>query len=210
MRNSAAFRTPPRAESSTASRGEAAPSRKSLVRTPRWFSELGRVLRFGARPSGRAPALATPPPAMAAVEPSVDPAAATSSFDRLYELAPRLRRAWSADTSVVPELWSAQRPALGQSAATACAVQDALGGDIVEATITLADGRSLSHFANVVDGLVIDLAQTEVERATFVSGPLAPREGFASMRDYLLSQPGAQLGYAALKSRLSAGAGGTR
>jgi hypothetical protein len=209
MRHSAAFKTPPRAESPTAHGVEAAPGRKALVRTPRWISELGRVLRFGARPSRRSPAMATPPPATAAAEPPVDPAAATS-FDRIYELAPRLRRAWSADTSVVPELWSAQRPALGQSAATACAVQDALGGDIVESTITLADGRSLSHFANVVDGLVIDLAQTEVERATLVSGPMEPREDFASMRDYLLSQPGAQLSYAALKSRLSASAGRTR
>ncbi|MBK7593110.1 MAG: hypothetical protein IPI27_18155 [Betaproteobacteria bacterium] len=69
---------------------------------------------------------------------------------------------------------------------------------------------AFSHFANVVDGLVIDLAQTEVECATLVTGPLALREGFASMRDYPLSQPGAQLGYAALKSQASASAGGTR
>lgn len=210
MRNSATSKARPRAESHSVHGVESAPTRKTLVRKPRWLSDLGRVLHLARRPPRRAAApasLSTPAPVS---EPLPDLAAAMTPFDRLYELAPRLRRAWSAGTSVWPDSWTPDRPALGQSAATACAVQDVLGGDIVETKMVLADGRTASHFANVVDGLVIDLAQTEVEHATVVPGPPDEHHEFASMRAFVLAQPGAEIGYAALKSRLTVAVGAAR
>jgi hypothetical protein len=183
-------------------RGQPAGARKR-----RWFSELGRVLRFGHRPAVLPTTRVCAP---VEPEPTVDPGDPDSAFDRLYELAPRLRRAWSADTSVLPESWSRERPALGQSAATVCAVQDVLGGDIVESRVVMAGGRAISHFANVVDGLVIDLAQTEVEHGTAEPGWIDRHDGFASMRTFVLAQPGADIRYAALKSRLAEIAGSAR
>jgi hypothetical protein len=131
------------------------------------------------------------------------PARAASPLDQLWELAPRLRRAWSAKTSVLPDVWSAERPALGQSAATACTLQDLLGGDIIESRLVLADGREYSHFANVVDGLVIDLAQTETERVASITAVAGGHEGFPSMRAYVLAQPGVDRSYAALTARIA-------
>jgi hypothetical protein len=118
-------------------------------------------------------------------------------------LAPRLRRAWSGKTSVLPDLWSAERPALGQSAATACTLQDLLGGEIIESRLVLADGREYSHFANVVDGLVIDFAQAETERVASITATDGVHEGFPSMRAYVLAQPGVDRSYAALTARMA-------
>ncbi len=140
---------------------------------------------------------------MPAAAPPAERAGPAASFETLYRFAPRLRRAWSASTSVLPALWSAQRPALGQSATTACALQDVLGGDIVSSEAVLPDGRTITHYANVVEGLVIDLAQSEIERAAGIRDAVGRHEGYASMREYVLAQPGVAKGYTALKRRLA-------
>lgn len=211
MRNSVAFQTYSAGQKHVARvvdprqfRGEPPVSGR-----PRWLNGLARVLRWGKRrtiaPNLPAPSV-TP---KAAPEPAID-LAAVSAFDRLYELAPRLRRAWSAGTSTLPNLWTPQHAALGQSAATACVVQDELGGDIIETKVVMANGLAISHFANVVDGLVIDFAQTEIEHTTSVPGPADEDRGFPSMRAYVLAQPGTAGGYAALRSRLAEIAGAAR
>jgi hypothetical protein len=175
--------------------------RKPRVHRPGWLIKLAQLLHLRLRaPRRAAEDVATPMPA--ALVP-VERAALTASFEPLYLFAPRLRRAWSASTSVLPGLWSAQRPALGQSATTACALQDVLGGDIVRSKAVLADGRTISHYANVVEGLVIDLAQSEIDRAASVGEAEGRHDGYASMREYVLAQPGVAKGYAALKRRLA-------
>jgi hypothetical protein len=180
--------------------GTGAPTRKALAKKPRWFKRLSHALRLdAATASAAAPAAAAEP-----LPPGAAPlATAASPLDQLWEFAPRLRRAWSVKTSVLPDIWSAERPALGQSAATACTLQDLLGGDIIESRLVLADGREYSHFANVVDGLVIDLAQTETERVASIAAVAGGHEGFPSMRAYVLAQPGVDKSYAALTARIA-------
>lgn len=183
--------------------GTASPVRKVLGKKPKWLKRLSRALHLGGTPAkpagaGRAGALARPAAEPAATPPSLGP----SPLDRLYELAPRLRRAWSAETSLLPGSWSADRPAFGQSAATACVLQDLLGGEILESRLVMADGFAYSHYANIVDGLMIDLAQSETERAADVIAAPGDHAGFPSMRAYVLAQPGAQQSYATLAARI--------
>lgn len=183
--------------------GTASPARKGRGRKPKWLKRLSRALHLDGAPtkppgSGHAGASAhlavAPVPEVTPLDPS--------PLDRLYELAPRLRRAWTAETSLLPGSWSADRPALGQSASTACVLQDLLGGEILESRLVMADGFTYSHFANIVDGLVIDLAQSETERAAEVIATPGDHAGFSSMRAYVLAQPGAQRSYAALVARV--------
>lgn len=211
MRHSEHTRPRTRGQGPSVEIGIASPARKVLGKKPKWLKRLSRALHLNGAPakpvgSGRAGASARPAAEPEATPPSLDP----SPLDRLYELAPRLRRAWSAETSLLSEAWSADRPAFGQSAATACVLQDALGGEIVESRLVMADGFAYSHFANIVDGLVIDLAQSETERAADVIAAPGDHAGFPSMRAYVLAQPGAQQSYAALAARIGTPAAGAR
>ena len=206
MRHSEQTRPASRRQNPSIEVGTAAPTRKVLGDKPRWLKRLGRVLRWGAAPAKAAPprgvvAAATPAAAAPIAPPPAD-APADSPLDRLYELAPRLRRAWTAETSLLPASWTADRPAFGQSAATACVLQDLLGGEILESRLVMADGFAYSHFANIVDGLVIDLAQSETERAADVIAAPGDHAGYPSMRAYVLAQPGVEQSYAALTARI--------
>jgi hypothetical protein len=203
MRNSEHSRPRTRGQSPSIEIGIASPARKVLGKKPKWLKRLSRALHLGGAPAkpaaaSRAGASARPAAAPVPAIPTLD----ASPLDRLYELAPRLRRAWTAETSVLPGSWSADRAAFGQSAATACVLQDLLGGDILESRLVMADGFAYSHFANIVDGLVIDLAQSETERAAEVIAAPGDHAGFPSMRAYVLAQPGAQQSYAALAARI--------
>jgi hypothetical protein len=201
MRNSEHSRPQSRRQNPSAEVGVASPTRKALGKKPRWLKRLSRALRLGGAPAKPATPRTTPSAARPAAVPV---AVADSPLDRLYELAPRLRRARTAETSLLPQSWTADRPAYGQSAATACVLQDLLGGEILESRLVMADGFAYSHFANIVDGLVIDLAQSETERAADVIASPGDHPGFASMRDYVLAQPGARQSYATLTARIGA------
>ncbi len=212
MRHSELSRPASRRQNHSIEVGTAAPTRKGLGDKPRWLKRLGRVLRWGGAPAKPAPAralvAAAAPAAVATSAPPPADAPAASPLDRLYELAPRLRRAWTAETSLLPDSWTPDRPAFGQSAATACVLQDLLGGEILESRLVMADGFAYSHYANIVDGLVIDLAQSETERAADVKAAPGDHAGYASMRAYVLAQPGVERSYAALTRRIGPLPGG--
>jgi hypothetical protein len=137
-----------------------------------------------------------------APELSASPETSSSPLDALYALAPRLRALWSADTSAAPAQWSPANPARGQSAVTACIVQDVMGGTIVEAVMVTPAGATVSHFCNDVDGLAIDLTPAEFPPGTTVTDRVTARPGFATMRDYVLSLPGIEARYELLRGRL--------
>jgi hypothetical protein len=181
-----------------------AASEGSLVKTgPRpWLQSLGGV--FGLRRRSAPPPAAVPvaPVAPAAAEAERPADAPRGTLDALYELAPRLRRAWSAETSTEPGRWSPQNPGLGQSAATACVVHDLLGGEIVEATVATAGGGTVSHFYNEIEGLPIDLTPGDFGAGS-AGSPIAARVGYATMRDYVLSLPGVKARYELLRARLA-------
>jgi hypothetical protein len=109
---------------------------------------------------------------------------------------------WAADTSAAPAQWSPGNPARGQSAVTACIVQDVMGGSIVESVMLTPTGATVSHFCNDVDGLAIDLTPAEFPPGTTATDRVTERPGFATMRDYVLSLPGVAARYELLRSRL--------
>jgi hypothetical protein len=125
-----------------------------------------------------------------------------TALDALYELAPRLRQAWTAETSTEPGRWSRQDPAMGQGAATACIVQDLIGGTIVEAVAATAGGERVSHFYNEIDGFPVDLTPGELARGSEAPTRVERRDGFGTMRDYLLSLPGMRTRYELLQKRI--------
>ena len=94
----------------------------------------------------------------------------------LDELTVALRNAWSADTSVAPELWTPSVPSQGQCAVTALVLQDYLGGELRRGVV---DG--VSHYWIKLDsGKEIDLTLDQFRNPTITSTGV--RE-----RDYLLS-----------------------
>lgn len=209
MRNSEQSRPQSRRQNPSAEVGVVSPTRKALGKKPRWLRRLSRALRLGGPPAKPATPRTTPSAARAAAVPVAE-AVADSPLDRLYALAPRLRRAWTAETSLLPGSWTADRPAFGQSAATACVLQDLLGGEILESRLVMADGFAYSHFANIVDGLVIDLAQSETERAADVVAAPGDHADYPSMRDYVLAQPGVWQSYVTLTARIGTPAAAAR
>jgi hypothetical protein len=168
-----------------------------------WLRSLGDALGLHRRAPSAAPVteaatrLEPSPP-----EPSALPETPSSPLDALYALAPRLRALWAADTSAVPAQWSPANPARGQSAVTACIVQDVMGGTIVEVVMSTPAGATVSHFCNDVDGLAIDLTPAEFPPGTTVTDRVIARPGFATMRDYVLSLPGIEARYELLRGRL--------
>jgi len=185
--------------------GSVGDSPQNVVKSgPRpWLRSLGNVFGLGRQPAPSATAPAVPAATSAGIPASEAVPAPPSALDALYELAPRLRAVWAADTSTEPGLWSPANPALGQSAVTACVVQDVMGGTIVEAVMTTPAGATVSHFCNDVDGLAIDLTPAEFPPGTTLTTRVTERPGFRTMRDYLLSLPGVAGRYEVLRGRLA-------
>jgi hypothetical protein len=165
-----------------------------------WLESLGSVLGLRRHAPAAAGAADVPPTVPATLPAAVaDP---VITLDALYELALRLRQAWTAETSSEPGRWSRQDPAMGQGAATACVVQDLIGGTIVEAVAIVAGGERVSHFYNEVEGFPVDLTPGELPRGSEAPTRVERRDGFATMRDYLLSLPGTQARYELLRKRI--------
>jgi hypothetical protein len=124
--------------------------------------------------------------------------------DVAAQLADILPRAWARETSYDPQGWSAENPAFGQCAVTACVVHDFLGGDIVWAEAELPDGGKVSHFFNRIAGRDVDYTRAQFPAGTHVPAGRPAAQGFATTRDYILSYPATRVRYAALASRVSA------
>lgn len=116
----------------------------------------------------------------------------------LNKVSDAVQQAWSLKTSNDPE-WSADNPALGQCAVTACVVQDYLGGDILSSVVTFPDGRTGSHYFNVIDGKIVDLTRQQFPADAVVSDGQPKTKGFASTREYCLSFDATQQRYRLLK-----------
>lgn len=112
-----------------------------------------------------------------------------------------LSAAWCAATSYDAARWTAQNPAYGQCAVTACVVQDYLGGDIVWAEALQPDGQKISHFFNRIGGAELDLTRGQFPAGTAV-GAGGAHPSAADARAYILSYPATQARYAELKRRV--------
>ena len=75
----------------------------------------------------------------------------------LHALRPLIERAWSRETTYLPDEWERHDPAWGQCAVTAAMVQQILGGELMMGTARLPDGGETNHFWNRVAGVEVDL-----------------------------------------------------
>lgn len=77
----------------------------------------------------------------------------------VIELRNKLHKAWSRETSYIPEEWSEQNPSRGQCAVTALLVQEYMGGNIVKCNVV---GDVSSHFYNMLEnGEVVDFTREQ-------------------------------------------------
>ncbi|MBB5918153.1 hypothetical protein BJY24_007065 [Nocardia transvalensis] len=120
----------------------------------------------------------------------------------LETLQETLYMAWSADTSAAQD-WTEQNRAKGQCAVTACVVQDYFAGDIVHTTATLPDGKTISHYLNVIDDETVDLTRQQFPQGTRFTEPAPKVKGFKSTRDYCLSDSCTVKRYEILRRRVA-------
>ena len=97
--------------------------------------------------------------------------------DRLRSV---LARAWSLETA---KQWTPDRPAAGQCNVTTVVVHDLFGGDILKTSLPDYD---VDHFYNRIDGVVVDL--TDSQFSTPVSYDDEPASREAAMQCVLDSE----------------------
>lgn len=104
-----------------------------------------------------------------------------------------IEAAWSADTSYWPETWTRENPARGQCAVTALAVQDLLGGEIIQGRMAGED-----HYWNRVDRRDVDLTASQFPAGT-------ERIAFRAIkRDLLIANDSTRRRYQLLSERAAA------
>lgn len=76
-----------------------------------------------------------------------------------------VRAGWAPDTCDVADLpdWSPENPARGQCGVTALVLQDLLGGELLLADVTHADGsrQGVHYFNRLAGGIVVDLTREQ-------------------------------------------------
>jgi hypothetical protein len=113
-----------------------------------------------------------------------------------------LKNSWSKETSLDPENWTPENPALGQCAVTSVIVNDYLGGEIVWANVILPDGRQVSHYFNKINGIEKDFTKTQFPEGTVIPNGIPKTKGYSSTREYILSYPKTQQRYELLKQKV--------
>lgn len=113
-----------------------------------------------------------------------------------------LQKSWFPETSKTPEKWSEENPAIGQCAVTALVVQDYFGGEIVWAEVVLLNGEKVSHYFNLIDGEEIDLTRSQFPVGSIIPRGVSKTQGFASTREYMLSDPDTVRRYELLKEKV--------
>lgn len=113
-------------------------------------------------------------------------------FDSPEKFLPLFGVIWSRETSSDGEGWQETNKAWGQCAITALLIQDLFGGTLRRCKAILPDGRSISHYFNLVDGRVVDLTQQQFPAGTTFT---ADEE---RSREYVLSFPETVMRYGRL------------
>lgn len=123
----------------------------------------------------------------------------------LYKLEDALRFSWNIATTSDPDNWSIENPALGQCAATACVVQDYLGGKIVwsPARVPEAD-KDISHYFNKIgDNTEYDFTRVQFPIGTEILTGVDKKQEFDSTREYVLSFEETRKRYELLKDTVN-------
>ena len=125
---------------------------------------------------------------MAATDDAVRSVRKTSTMmiESLATLEDALRSSWGADTCDPVDLadWHPGNPARGQCGVTVLVVNDLLGGDLVMAEVSNADGtRQGVHYWNRIGLLDIDLTREQFTSDEHIgTGALLPRPPHAPTR----------------------------
>jgi hypothetical protein len=106
--------------------------------------------------------------------------------DSFATLEDALRKSWGRDTCDPVDLadWHAGNPARGQCGVTVLVVNDLLGGDLVLAEVSYADGRKQGvHYWNRIGLLDIDLTRGQFTSDEHIgAGTVLPRPSHAPTR----------------------------
>lgn len=102
----------------------------------------------------------------------------------LEKIKPRIRSAWSQDTTSpsCQKIWSRENPAQGQCAVTALLIQDLLGGELLR---TKVPGHGSHYYNRLPSGDTTDLTAEQFPPETDIP------QGEPRDREYVLNSPGA-------------------
>ena len=119
--------------------------------------------------------------------------------DVLYHYFTQL---WSADTCYTPDLWSSENPALGQCVPTVLIIQDNYGGEIKRGTVHLIDGRTESHYWNIINNQIVDITIVQYGDKIIKVTPRSDMpEGFSTLRGFVLANADTKRRYDLLKKK---------
>lgn len=80
-------------------------------------------------------------------------------MEDLLDTIHRIRGAWTAETSQLPEQWTKDRPSTGQCCVTSFILQTIYGGDLVRGVTS----KGIVHYWNVIDGTTIDATRDQFD-----------------------------------------------
>lgn len=120
---------------------------------------------------------------------------------KLFKL---LRDSWDAGSSYSSEEWTGDNPARGQCAVSSLIVQDYFGGEIMRFEAAYTDGRTEKHYANIIEGTLIDTTRGQFPPHTKLEESQPDLEQFKTIRERMLSDPDTKRRYEYLKSKFNA------
>lgn len=85
---------------------------------------------------------------------------------------------------------------------SALLVQDMFGGEILWSRAILPNGETISHYMNHVHGELVDCTRAQFPEGTVIPAGVPKNEGFATTRDYMLSNSDTKRRYELLKQRV--------
>ncbi len=120
----------------------------------------------------------------------------------LHDFEKALQAAWSHETSYYPDAWTQAQPSWGQCAVSTLVAQDVLGGEILWSRVVLPSGETVSHYYNKINSEVIDLTRAQFPEGTVIPAGVPKSDGFATTREYMLSNTDTRRRYELLKERV--------
>lgn len=112
-----------------------------------------------------------------------------------------LKKAWSKESSYY-HTFDENNPALGQCAVTALVVNDYFGGEIVWCEAVQPDGQKISHYFNKINSDEVDLTRSQFPEGTIIPVGSEKKKGFATTRDFILSNEDTKVRYLILKDKI--------
>jgi hypothetical protein len=121
----------------------------------------------------------------------------------LVELERIIKSCWDAETTNDPLTWSPENPSAGQCVPTSLIINDYFGGKIEKVKTLMSNGKTGSHYFNLINKVIYDLTRDQYPLNThFIACSLSNFPDEKSLRDYLLSSQDTKRRYELLKKRV--------